>query len=236
MPHSTTGSARRSATRSAAALDGAVVGMAGHALRLEHDQRRDAFVEPGVDTRVELTDGNGREPAVREVEQRDARDAERHGGVLELATADPTQIGGRADGARLSLCEAEHRDLAPVRGKPTEDRAESEALVVGVRDHRGDGTVRNRQHAVSPPRPAGRGREGEKSEGASPARYRTAEPGRRRAIPERHLRPSADAHEGRERRETIADDGSGNGLRPVIVPARPAHGGRCPCRGRVPGR
>jgi hypothetical protein len=117
-----------------------MVGMPGDALWLEDDERSDVGAEPAVDVRVELGVGKRIERPVGEVEQRDVRDAQDLGGVEELPAANVAKAGAGTDGAGFAVRKAQDAYLTPLASQVGEERPEPEGFVVGVRDHRGDGT------------------------------------------------------------------------------------------------
>jgi hypothetical protein len=127
--------------------------MPGDTLWFEDDERGDVGGEPTVDVRVELGGGNRVETPVGEVEQRDMRDAQDLGGVEQLATADVGKPVAGTDGAGFAVGQAQDAHLTPLASQVGEERPEPEGFVVGVRDDRGNGTLRDRQpHCPAPSR------------------------------------------------------------------------------------
>src|SRR5262245_3314757 len=99
-----------------------MVGMSGHALRLEDDERGDVRRQPAVDTSVELTVGTRVATPAGQVEQRDVRDAEHLGRGEQLLASDLAECLAGADGAGLALREAEHTDVASLAREIGEER------------------------------------------------------------------------------------------------------------------
>jgi hypothetical protein len=118
-----------------------MVGMARDPLWFEHDECGDVGSEPGVDVPVELRVRNRVEPAVGEVEQCDLRDTEDARRVEELPAADVAKALDGADSAGFAVGEAQDTDLSPLAREVGEERAESERLVVRMRDYRTDRTL-----------------------------------------------------------------------------------------------
>ena len=119
--------------------------MPGDALWFEHDERGDIRREPAVDASVELSVGYRVEASVGEVEQRDVGDAEDLSGAEQFLAADLAKPLGHTDGAGFAVGEAQDAHLTTLVRQVGEESAEPERFVVGVRDHRGDGTLGDRQ-------------------------------------------------------------------------------------------
>src|SRR5262245_7023544 len=107
-----------------------MIGMSGHAVWLEDDERGDVGREPVVDASVEFRVRDGIETAVREVEQRDVRNAQDAGRLEEFSTADAAEVLGRTDGAGFAMGEAQHADLTPLTRQIGEQCAKPKSLVI----------------------------------------------------------------------------------------------------------
>src|SRR6266540_2144547 len=109
--------------------------MASDSTRFEHDEGC-RVSERSLDDVVNQGGCDPTETSVREVMKHDIRDAETLRRGRQFVVAKPAEMMDGAEGARLTMGEAHDAHVGAGCDESGEDRAQPEALVVGMGDHR----------------------------------------------------------------------------------------------------